>query len=343
MTPPPAQIGERIEPARARPVPFCRHGLAPPPRTRARVRVAAVPWRRALSSARTASCTSASLKRAPNASASSSTPAPDLLTQGALTIGPDLHAAAPGAGDRPPHEQQVVPGNHLDDLEPALGNPLAAHAAGTLDALEHTRRGGRGAHRARRTDVVRAVTRRPAGEVVALDRALEALALRCAGDLHELAGFELLHGHLVADRQLTGLVAKLRHVAQGRRIRLLEMAELRPCEPLLARGAEAELDGVVAVAIRGADHRDVTRAGLEHGHALHAAVLLAEALGHAELARQNRRHPPHLTTRGGSRCPRPPEDGRGAGASRPSSELAGGCRSAACGCGSRSARASPCP
>src|SRR3954465_14110007 len=30
--PPPVQIGERDEPARARPGPFWRHGLAPPPR-----------------------------------------------------------------------------------------------------------------------------------------------------------------------------------------------------------------------------------------------------------------------------------------------------------------------
>src|SRR3989344_919719 len=33
VTPPPFQIGERDEPWRARPVPFCFHGLRPPPRT----------------------------------------------------------------------------------------------------------------------------------------------------------------------------------------------------------------------------------------------------------------------------------------------------------------------
>ena len=37
--PPPVQIGLREEPARARPVPFCFHGLAPPPRTLPRVLV----------------------------------------------------------------------------------------------------------------------------------------------------------------------------------------------------------------------------------------------------------------------------------------------------------------
>ena len=51
--PPPVQIGERFEPARARPVPFWRHGLAPPPETIPRVFVAAVPRRRAACSART--------------------------------------------------------------------------------------------------------------------------------------------------------------------------------------------------------------------------------------------------------------------------------------------------
>src|SRR3989338_8685703 len=33
VTPPPFQIGERVEPWRARPVPFCFHGFLPPPRT----------------------------------------------------------------------------------------------------------------------------------------------------------------------------------------------------------------------------------------------------------------------------------------------------------------------
>src|SRR3954465_9054758 len=46
-TPPPTQIGERLEPARARPVPFCRHGLAPPPRALPRVLGEGGPARRA--------------------------------------------------------------------------------------------------------------------------------------------------------------------------------------------------------------------------------------------------------------------------------------------------------
>ena len=46
--PPPTQIGLRLEPARAWPVPFCAHGFLPPPRTSARVFCALVPARPAL-------------------------------------------------------------------------------------------------------------------------------------------------------------------------------------------------------------------------------------------------------------------------------------------------------
>ena len=40
--PPPTQIGDLFEPCRARPVPFCRHGFLPPPRTSPRCFVVAV-------------------------------------------------------------------------------------------------------------------------------------------------------------------------------------------------------------------------------------------------------------------------------------------------------------
>src|SRR5581483_10681781 len=71
--PPPVHTGERLEPARARPVPFWRHGLTPPPETIPRVLLAAVPRRRAACSARTLWCTSGPLKRAANARSSSVT------------------------------------------------------------------------------------------------------------------------------------------------------------------------------------------------------------------------------------------------------------------------------
>ena len=48
--PPPFHWVARMEPWRARPVPFCFHGLRPPPETSLRPRVEWVPARRAASS-----------------------------------------------------------------------------------------------------------------------------------------------------------------------------------------------------------------------------------------------------------------------------------------------------
>src|SRR5436190_2202808 len=55
--PPPVQCGARVVPARARPVPFWRHGFERPPATRPRLFTARVPARSELSSARTVSWT----------------------------------------------------------------------------------------------------------------------------------------------------------------------------------------------------------------------------------------------------------------------------------------------
>ena len=54
--------------------------------------------------------------------------------------------------------------------------------------------------------------------------------------------------------------------------------------------AEAELHGVVAVALRAADGGDEARAGLEHGHALDVAVLGVEDLRHAQFSSQQPGH-----------------------------------------------------
>src|SRR5439155_24098054 len=107
--PPPVQIGERLEPARERPVPFWRHGLAPPPETLPRVLVAAVPRRLAACSARTLSCTSGPRKRSAKAPSSSLTLrlAP---STGASAIAAHLHDAAARTRHRAAHEQQVVAG-----------------------------------------------------------------------------------------------------------------------------------------------------------------------------------------------------------------------------------------
>src|SRR5215217_5961428 len=127
--PPPVQCGARIEPWRARPVPFWRHGLAPPPRTSARLRVECVPRRRAASSATTTSWTSGPLNSAPKTSASSVS----VLVEpriGASAIGPHLHGAALGPRHGAADEHQVLVGDQLDDGQALLGDALDAHAAG---------------------------------------------------------------------------------------------------------------------------------------------------------------------------------------------------------------------
>src|SRR3954454_7250871 len=183
--PPPANCGARIEPWRARPVPFWRHGLAEPPRTMPRVLVAAVPCRRAFSSARTHSWTRPSVQRASQALASSSTVPPPIF--GALGIRAHLHRGALRARHRAAQHDQVVAGADLDDREALLRHALVTHLARQAHALEHARWRGRGADRARRAHVVGAVRLRAGVEVVALDAALEALALRDPRDLHLVA------------------------------------------------------------------------------------------------------------------------------------------------------------
>src|SRR3954449_5740790 len=286
--PPPAKCGARIEPWRARPVPFWRHGFAPPPRTLPRVFVDAVPWRRALSSARTDSCTSGPLKRAPNAVSSRSTLFEPPRTF-ALAIGAHLHDAVARPGHGAADHQEVRAGVDAHDLEALLRDALVAHLAGAADALEHAGRVCRGADRARRADVVGAVAHRSAGEVVALHGALEALALGGPGDLDLLAGLERLDRHGLADGQLAGLVAELDDVLHRRRVGLAQVAELALGEVLLAHRAERELDGLVAVAVERADAGHGTGPGLEHRDALDAPVL-EEQLGHPELLGEDRRH-----------------------------------------------------
>src|ERR1700755_1004821 len=103
-------MGERDEPARARPVPFWRHGFAPPPETMPRVLVACVPWRRAASSAITTSCTSGPLNGCSNTSASSVTALPP-PSVGASGIRTHLHGGAFRARDGAAHEHQVLLGH----------------------------------------------------------------------------------------------------------------------------------------------------------------------------------------------------------------------------------------
>src|SRR5438445_213733 len=107
-----------------------------------------------------------------------------------LPLAAHLHDPVLRARDGALHEQEVLLGVDLEHGQPELRNALATHAAGHLDALPDARRRRRRADRARLADVVRAVRPGAGAEVVALDRALEALADPDPGDLDLVARLE---------------------------------------------------------------------------------------------------------------------------------------------------------
>src|SRR3954452_21405849 len=147
----------------------------------------------------------------------------------------------------------------------------------------------RGADRPRGAHVVRAFADRDAAESVALDGPLEALALRNPGNLDQLALLEDVDRQLLADLEPLALVAELAQVPQRGVARLLQVAEVRLVELALGHVSIAELDGVVTVAVLGAQRRDAARAGLHDGDALDDAVL-DEQLRHADLGAEESGH-----------------------------------------------------
>ena len=245
-----------------------------------------------------------------------------------------------GPGTAPRTNSRFSLGAHLDDLEAALGDALVAHLAWSANALEDARGRRRGADRARRADVVGAVAGRAAAEAVALDRALEALALRDPGDLDALAGLEHADTSTVSPTARPAPSPRNSHeVAQRRRVGLRQVAELGLGQRLLANAAEAR-----AARRRSRRARLVRIAVTWQGPAA-STVTRAIAPSSPKTCVMPSLRARIAAIRGpvGSRCRRRPADGRVAGASRRSSASDGGCRSGACACGSRSARASPCP
>ena len=216
-------MGERIEPARDVPPPFCGRGLRPPPRTSALVSWALVPARPALRYAVTTWCTSASLNSLPKIASETASSAPPLATLSfmlgtayflagvaglatcclgrrdllAILLRRGLHRrthddlAAFGARNRAADQQQVALDVDLDDLEVLDGAANHTHVARHALALEHAARRLALADRARRSvrhgHTVRGMV---TGEVVTLHRAGEALADRGARDIDDRADFE---------------------------------------------------------------------------------------------------------------------------------------------------------
>ena len=194
-------------------MPFCFQGLAPPPRTSARVLVLWVPDRRAASWAVTTWCMTATLGSMPKSVVE--------LDRALVGAGGDLHGdraithhplrrrrldgvadddeAALGAGDGAPDQQQAGSASasttwrfsvvtFSPPMRPAMRVPLNTRA-GVAQAPTEPGRGAR----------VGTVAGLLAGEAVALHGAGEALAPADGGDVDEVAGRQHVDGDLLAD------------------------------------------------------------------------------------------------------------------------------------------------
>src|SRR4029450_13545859 len=269
--PPPFHWVARIEPWRARPVPFCFHGFRPPPETSLRPLVSWVPARRAASPFTPLGWRSGTRTGPPKTSADSSscscalpfgsstgTVGMLLGLFGFLLLGLGLlHALAhehDGSGmsrHRASQEDEVLLGNHPHHGKVKHGPAIAAHPPRQLVPGPDAR-GIRGcADRAGRPVEHRTVGGVTTGPAVALHATLETLALGHAPPSQKLTRREQLHG-----QRLPGLIG-------GHRFRLLQphLAEhlhglvhagllVVPSHGLgnfFPRRLEADLEGVVAV------------------------------------------------------------------------------------------------
>ena len=262
-TPPPTHCGERIEPWRARPVPFWRHGFLPPPATSPRVFVECVPARGprgrpprpGASAARSpgASKISAARSREPfffpagvedldrRHQATPSSPAPSPRT-GPSRARPRGRAPRPSRAGRPRSGSACTTSRFSTVTRslpccPAIRMPLNTR----LGVAQAPIAPGAGAS-------ARSVARLQAGEPVALHHPGEALALGHADHVGPLAGRNVgpdLLARLVGRR----VVGPQLHQVPSRAPRRLEVARIGLGDVAGRTPPVPELDGVVAVAL----------------------------------------------------------------------------------------------
>src|SRR5437870_6447581 len=301
MVPPPAHNGERMLPARARPVRCCRHGSLPPPLTTPFVLAAAVPARPAASWLCTAACRRCSRTGPATTAAGTSTwPAGARLceTTGSVTV-PSTMSLLPCLGAladhdravaRPrhgaAHEEEMLVRAHRDHHQVAGGHALGPVAAGHALALEHAAGVGAVPDRAAVPEVlVRAVRAGEAGEEVPLHDPRRAAPLAHPGDRHPLARLEdVAHLDLAPHRgRLAVGQAELAQHRESAGARLGEVSGEGLRQALRLGGREAHLGGRVALARgpAGGDHG--ARPGLDDGHR-HEHPLRGVDLRHAELS-----------------------------------------------------------
>ena len=214
--PPPFHWVARMEPCRARPVPFWRHGFRPPPRTslrpagrvRARAPVGQLAHHRLVQhrhvhraaehlGRRARGCRVDLPAGVENGNARHGYFAPCAFCCCALvcfTLFRTITKPPARAGHRAPQQDEVLLGEHAHHRQVEDGPAVAAHAPGQRMARPHPRGVRGGADGAGGPMEHRAVGGVAAGPAVALDAALEALALGHAHHVHELAGAEDLGG-----------------------------------------------------------------------------------------------------------------------------------------------------
>src|ERR1700712_1834412 len=300
--PPPVIWGARIEPWRARPVPFCLKGLRPAPETSPRRLTLEVPWRAAASCATTTWWMSGMLVCTSKSSAGNSTvpafwPLASMMsTVSALVVasvmnlrplhcGTNENETATATGNGALDQDEVLLGVDGVHDEVQHGHALATHATGHAHALEDTARGRRSTDRTGLAVVtVRTVRRRDTLEVVSLHDTGETLALAGADDVDLLAGFEHpVDGQFLTERVLSGVSsANLGDVTARRDACLVEVTGQRLGDLTGVDLAAGDLNGFVTVDLGGANLGDDVRGDLNDGHR-NEAVLVIPDLGHAEL------------------------------------------------------------
>src|SRR5208337_4444276 len=314
-------MGDRVDPARARPVPFCRHGLRPPPEMSPLVLVDAVPERRLASCIRTASCSSdRSPSRPKTAPATSSSPIFSWAAEysGSLTgdgfsfrsgivhlhIGAaartgrvmDDEQSAVGARHRARHDDGVVVGKYLEHLEIEDRGGLIAHLPRHPHPFAHAPGIRAVADRSAVAEIlVGAVGAGKAGEMVALDDAGVAVALGDAGYVDLIADLEHVGSRNRLSELQLGLAAafELARFDSGRDVGLGEMAALAAGDAAELFFAEGNLHGFIAVSRRGLQLGDGAWTERQHGGSAHAAGGVGH-LGHPYFfSNQSGQHRPY--------------------------------------------------
>src|SRR5512139_140433 len=195
--------------------------------------------------------------------------------------------AALGTRNSAPQQHQPTLSVDTNDLEILLGTRHRAHVARHALARKHATRILGHADGAR--NIVR--TRVAVGgalrlEVVALDGARKALALRHTGDVHLLPGLEQLDRHCgtrLIPGSHVGRHAKFAQQLARVDTRLGEMARFRFVDTAIAAAAIGELHRGITVVFWRAHLRDTVVGHFQHRHR-NGRAALGENAGHADLA-----------------------------------------------------------